>query len=91
MVKTNGVIPCMYVFASTPLTATCCQNQIDLTVLVHVFISNKSCAEEGAPTNGCLCCLRLAERRKDEGNEQYKAKEYREALKLYTQAIGEYL
>lgn len=30
---------------------------------------------------------RLAERRKDEGNEQYKAKEYREALKLYTQAI----
>ncbi|KAK3889860.1 hypothetical protein Pcinc_006162 [Petrolisthes cinctipes] len=31
---------------------------------------------------------RLAERKKNEGNELYKAKDYREALKLYTQAIG---
>lgn len=30
---------------------------------------------------------RLAERKKNEGNELYKAKDYREALKLYTQAI----
>ncbi|XP_071545032.1 uncharacterized protein [Panulirus ornatus] len=30
---------------------------------------------------------RLAERKKNEGNEYYKNKEYREALKLYTQAI----
>nr|XP_053632479.1 uncharacterized protein LOC128688606 [Cherax quadricarinatus] len=30
---------------------------------------------------------RLAERKKNEGNELYKNKDYREALKLYTQAI----
>lgn len=88
--KLTGVIPCMSVFAYTPLKATCCQHRLELIVFFHVFIANKICLDEGAPPNGCLCCLRLAERRKDEGNEQYKAKEYREALKLYTQAIGEY-
>lgn len=88
--KLTGVIPCMSVFAYTPLKATCCQHRLELIVFFHVFIANKIFLDEGAPPNGCLCCLRLAERRKDEGNEQYKAKEYREALKLYTQAIGEY-
>ena len=33
---------------------------------------------------------RLAERKKAEGNEAYRDKEYRDALQHYSQAIGEY-
>ena len=34
---------------------------------------------------------RSAERKKAEGNEAYKNKEYADAARLYTQAIGEYI
>ncbi len=41
----------------------------------------------------CFLCLlfrksKLAEARKEEGNEYYKQKDYTTALKLYSQAIG---
>nr|XP_045599987.1 dnaJ homolog subfamily C member 7-like [Procambarus clarkii] len=41
------------------------------------------CSGEGPPPRR----QRLAERKKNEGNDLYKNKDYREALKLYTQAI----
>lgn len=37
----------------------------------------------------CFFLCRVAERKKAEGNEFYKKKSYREAIKLYTEAIGE--
>ena len=35
-------------------------------------------------------CSRLAEERKEEGNQLYKAKQYRDALSKYSEAIGEF-
>ena len=34
-------------------------------------------------------CFRLAEEKKEEGNQLYKVKQYRDALSKYTEAIGE--
>ena len=35
-------------------------------------------------------CFRLAEEKKEEGNQLYKVKQYRDALSKYTEAIGEF-
>ena len=36
-----------------------------------------------------FCCFRLAEEKKEEGNQLYKGKQYRDALSKYSEAIGE--
>ena len=35
-------------------------------------------------------CFRLAEEKKEEGNQLYKLKSYKDALAKYSEAIGEY-
>ena len=36
------------------------------------------------------CHFRLADEKKEEGNQFYKQKQYREALSKYSEAIGEF-
>ena len=38
-----------------------------------------------------LLCCRVAEERKEEGNQLYKAKNYRDAVQKYSEAIGMYI
>ena len=37
-----------------------------------------------------ILCFRLAEEKKEEGNQLYKVKQYRDALNKYSEAIGEF-
>ncbi|KAK8379553.1 hypothetical protein O3P69_019468 [Scylla paramamosain] len=56
----------------------------------HTATSHAAAATAAAAAAAGRCALRhdkLAERKKNEGNELYKTKEYRDALRLYTQAI----
>ncbi|XP_045119494.1 uncharacterized protein LOC123509333 [Portunus trituberculatus] len=59
-----------------------------LAPLTHAAPTPAESLDEGlGPPTGVSAPHRLAERKKNEGNELYKTKEYRDALRLYTQAI----